>query len=46
MENSLKNSLEQNLNLAEDWYRAVIFDLNGNIIAAKNSQKTNESELA
>jgi hypothetical protein len=40
-----KGNLEQNLNLAEDWYRAVIFDQSGKIIASKNAQKTNETEL-
>lgn len=42
MENS---NLEQTLTLAEDWYRAVIFDTSGKIIASKNASKTNESEL-
>lgn len=40
-----KDTLEKNLGLAEDWYRAVIFDNSGKILAAKNSTKSDEKEL-
>lgn len=39
-------SLEKNLEAMEDWYRAVIFDNNGKVVAKKNSQKLDEKELA
>jgi hypothetical protein len=46
MEGSLKETLEKELNGVEDWYKAVIFDSNGKIVAAKNASKTDEKELS
>jgi len=42
---SSKDNLEKNLNTMEDWYKAVIFDTNGKIVASKNASKTSEKEL-
>ena len=39
------NNLEKNLGLMEDWYKTVIFDNDGKVIASKNVSKVNESEL-
>jgi hypothetical protein len=41
-----KENLEKNLISMEDWYKAVIFDSNGKIVASKNASKTSEKELA
>ena len=38
-------NLEKNLGLMEDWYKTVIFDNDGKILASKNASKLNESEL-
>ncbi len=46
MEGSLKETLEKELNAVEDWYKAVIFDSNAKIVAAKNASKTDEKELS
>lgn len=40
-----KDNLEKQLAVMEDWYKAVIFDTDGKIIASKNANKTNEKEL-
>jgi hypothetical protein len=40
-----KDNLEKQLSNMEDWYKAVIFDTNGKIIASKNSNKATEKEL-
>jgi hypothetical protein len=37
--------LEKNFELMADWYRAVLFDNNGKVIAKKNSNKVDEKEL-
>jgi hypothetical protein len=39
------NSLEKNLALMEDWYKTVIFDNDGKILATKNASKVDEKEL-
>jgi|LauGreDrversion4_2_1035121.scaffolds.fasta_scaffold771945_2 hypothetical protein len=41
-----KENLEKQLTAMEDWYKAVIFDSEGKIIASKNASKTSEKELA
>jgi hypothetical protein len=46
MEGSLRENLEKEMNAVEDWYKAVVFDTNAKIIAAKNSNKTDEKELS
>jgi hypothetical protein len=43
--NVSKDNLEKQLATFEDWYKAVIFDSNGKIVASKNASKTNEKEL-
>jgi len=40
-----KDNLEKHLASMEDWYKAVIFDSEGKIVAAKNSNKASEKEL-
>ena len=40
-----KENLEKHLANMEDWYRAVIFDSNGKLVATKNSNKVTEKEL-
>lgn len=40
-----KDKLEGELTKFEDWYKAVIFDGEGKVIASKNANKTNEKEL-
>lgn len=42
---SSKDSLEKHLVSMEDWYKAVIFDSEGKVVASKNATKTNEKEL-
>ncbi len=37
--------LEDEMAKFEDWYRAIIFDLNCNIIAKKNCDKLKDGEL-
>jgi hypothetical protein len=39
------NNLEKNLALMEDWYKTVIFDNDGKVLAAKNVSKPDEKEL-
>jgi hypothetical protein len=41
-----KDSLEKQIAAVEDWYKAVIFDADCKILAAKNANKTDEKELA
>ena len=43
---SSKENLEKQLVATEDWYKAVIFDSEGKVIASKNASKTNDKELA
>ena len=40
-----KDNLEKHLASTEDWYKAVIFDINGKIVASKNAAKVAEKEL-
>lgn len=40
-----KENLEKQLTNMEDWYKAVIFDSNGKVIASKNASKASEKEL-
>jgi hypothetical protein len=39
------SNIEKNLGLMEDWYKTVIFDNDGKVLACKNVNKLNESEL-
>ena len=39
------NGLEKNLGLMEDWYKTVIFDNDGKVLASKNVNKVDEKEL-
>lgn len=39
------NTLEKNLGLMEDWYKTVIFDNDGKVLASKNANKLDEKEL-
>jgi hypothetical protein len=43
--NISKDNLEKQLAVFEDWYKAVIFDSNGKIVASKNANKTSEKEI-
>ena len=43
MENS--KALEDEMAKFEDWYKAIIFDLNCNVIAKKNCDKLKNGEL-
>ena len=45
MDSLSKETLEKSLEQAEDWYRAVLFDNNGKVVAVKNSPKLDEKEL-
>lgn len=46
MEGSIpQDNLEKHLTNTEDWYKAVIFDSNGKVIASKNASKASEKEL-
>lgn len=40
-----KEKLESHLAKMEDWYRAIIFDSNGQAIASKNVTKIDDKEL-
>jgi hypothetical protein len=42
----IKEGVEKGLAGVEDWYKAVIFDSNGKIVASKNANKTSEKEVA
>lgn len=42
---SYKGKLEEEFKKYEDWYKAVIFDTEGKIIASKNCDKLKEEEL-
>ena len=42
---SSKDNLEKQLVAMEDWYKAVIFDINGKVVASKNAAKVGEKEL-
>ena len=42
---SSKDSLEKHLVGMEDWYKSVIFDSEGKVVASKNASKTSEKEL-
>ena len=39
------DNLNKNLEMMEDWYRAVIFDTSCNVIAKKGMEKVDEKEL-
>jgi predicted DNA-binding protein len=43
---TLKDKLEKQLNEFEDWYKAVIFNKDGTIIASKNANKASDKEIA
>ena len=40
-----KAKLTEQLNKFEDWYKAIIFDTNGTVIASKNTDKLQDGEL-
>lgn len=40
-----KTKLTEQLNKFEDWYKAIIFDTNGTVIATKNTDKLQDGEL-
>jgi len=40
-----KDNLEKCLNAQEDWYRALIFDVNKKPVAIKNLTKVDDAEL-
>ena len=42
---SIKEKLNNELKSYEDWYRAIIFDGECNIIASKNADKVEDGEL-
>ena len=42
---SEKTKLTEQLNKFEDWYKAIIFDTNGTVIASKNTDKLQDGEL-
>ena len=42
---SYKNKLEEEFAKYEDWYKAIIFDNEGKIIASKNCDKLKDGEL-
>ena len=42
---SEKTKLTEQLSKFDDWYKAVIFDTIGTIIASKNTDKLQEGEL-
>ena len=42
---SNKTKLEEEFKKYEDWYKAIIFDTEGKIIASKNCDKLKEGEL-
>lgn len=45
MEGTTKDKLNEELKKFEDWYKAVIFDTNCEIIASKNCEKIQDGEL-
>ncbi len=46
MEGTISNeNLEKHLGNMQDWYKAVIFDSEGKMIASKNANKHKEAEL-
>ena len=45
MDDSVKEKLTNELKAYEDWYKAIIFDGECNIIASKNAEKVQDGEL-
>ena len=45
MDDSVKEKLTNELKAYEDWYKAIIFDGECNIIASKNADKLQDGEL-
>ena len=45
MDDSVKEKLTNELKAYEDWYKAIIFDAECNIIASKNADKLQDGEL-
>jgi hypothetical protein len=45
MDSLSKENLEKSLELVEDWYRAILFDNSGKVVARKNASKLDDKEL-